>query len=128
MNESYIEQNTLNDLSDKTYLDKVSKVLGTNAVSKFLLREGYRLKRKIQKNKEFILGSLIKVNENKNNIVYSHKHYSDKESDYFTDEESEQYSIKNISKEIENKQKLPFDRDLTEIYLMIFFLFLENKF
>ena len=91
MNESYIEQNTLNDLSEKTYLDKVSKVLGTNAVSKFLLREGYRLKRKIQKNKEFILGSLIKVNENKNNIVYSHKHYSDKESDYFTDEESEQY-------------------------------------
>ena len=126
VNESYIEQDNLNDLSDKTYLDKVSKVLGTNVIPKFLLREGYRLRRQIQKNKEFFLESMINVNENKNDIVYNNEHIPDKENDYSTDEESDQYSIGNISKEIENKQKLPFDRMLSEIYLILFFLSLKE--
>lgn len=129
VNESYNEQNNLNDLSDETYLNKVKKVLGVNKVPKFLLRAGYRLIRQIQKNKEFILESIIKVNENKNDKEYNNNHYSDKENAYSTDEQSEQseqYSIKNISKEIENKQKLPFDRELSEIYLMIFLLSLKE--
>ena len=126
VNESYSEQNNLNDLSDKTYLEKISNALGTKAVPSFLLREGYRLRRQLQKNKEFILGSMIKLKENKKDIEYNNKHYSDKENVYSTDEQSEQYSINNIIKEIENKKKLPFDRDLSEIYLMIFFLSLKE--
>jgi hypothetical protein len=133
VNESYFEQNNLNDLSDKTYLDKVSKVLGTNVIPKFLLREGYRLRRQIQKNKELFLESMTNINEKKNDIVYNNEHYSDKENDYSPDEDknlkiinNEQYSIKNISKEIKNKQKLPFDRYLSEIYLIIFFLSMKE--
>ena len=33
VNKSYIDKNNLNDLSDKTYLDKVSKVLGVNEIN-----------------------------------------------------------------------------------------------
>ena len=146
VNESYIEQNNLNDLSDKTYLDKVSKVLGTNEIPRFLLREGYRLRRQIQKNKELFFRNMTNSNENeknnekvninensnKNEIVDGNELFSDKEIEAPSDEEKkkiiekEQYSIKNISKEIENKQKLPFDRNLNEIYLMLFLLSLKE--
>jgi len=130
VNKSYIDKNNLNDLSDKTYLDKVSKVLGVNEIPRFLLREGYRLRRQIQKNKEFFLRSMINSNENanRNDIV----DYSNIQNDNLNEEEKnkivgkEQYSIKNISNEIENKQKLPFDRMLNEIYLMLFLLSLKE--
>ena len=156
VNESYIEQNNLNDLSDKTYLDKVSKVLGTNEIPRFLLRDGYRLRRQIQKNKELFLRNFDISNENnktntnaienknenensnkdkienKNEIVDNNELYSDKENGNSSEEEKkkiikkEQYSIKNISQEIENKQKLPFERNLNEIYLMLFLLSLKE--
>ena len=127
INESYLEKNNLNDLSDQTYLDKVSKALGTKRIPRFLLRDGYRLRRQIQNNKELFLSM-----EDENEMEYN-DHYSDEENDYSFDQvvqeeniKEEQHSIKYISKEIENKQKIPFDRELSEIYLMLFFLSLKE--
>jgi len=139
VNESYFEKDNLNDLTDKTYLDKISKVLGTKNIPKFLLREGYRLRRQIQQNKVLILRSMADSNENqnkkenKNEMAFNNEYYSDKENDYSSDEEKNFKIIKNgrcsiekISEEIESKQKLPFDRMLSEIYLIIFFLSLKE--
>ena len=38
----------------------------------------------------------------------------------------EEFSIYNISKEIENKEKIPFARQLNEVYIIIFFLSLKD--
>ena len=52
INDSYLEKNGANDLTDKTYLDKVFKALGTTKIPRFLLKNGYRLRREIQKDQK----------------------------------------------------------------------------
>ena len=51
INESYNEINNLKDLSDKTYIDKIQRALNNKYIPLFLLREGYRIRRLIEKNK-----------------------------------------------------------------------------
>ena len=105
------------DLYDITYLDKVSKALRIREVPRFLLREGYRLRREIKKNKEFLEKNLenenkVKMddnNENDEKKIDENDIYSDKEEDD-TEIRKENYSINNISKEIENNLKKPFER------------------
>ena len=57
INESYLKKDNLEDLSDKTYMLKIKIILGTNNVPHFLLREGFRLRREIEKNKEIFINN-----------------------------------------------------------------------
>ena len=57
INESYFKKDNLEDLSDKTYMFKIERVLGTMQIPHFLLREGYRIRREIQKNKEIFVNN-----------------------------------------------------------------------
>ena len=63
INESYLKESGL-DLSDAEYMNKMNIVLGTKEIPHFLLREGFRIRRGIQNNKEIFIESL--KNENKN--------------------------------------------------------------
>ena len=127
VNESYLQNGNLEDLSDSAYMDKLESILGTKKIPHFLLREGYRIRRGIQNNKDIF----IKTLENEKKIFATDDnstHYSENELSSTNEQEekkilkNEKYSIKNIIKEIENKEKLPFIREYKEVYIIIFFL------
>ena len=134
INESYNEINNIRDLSDKTYIDKIQKVLNNKYIPLFLLRQGFRIRREIEKNKKEFEKELF--NQNTNKKLYfddDRTNFSENDNDYLSDEEEneknklkEEFSIYNISKEIENKEKIPFARQLNEVYIIIFFLSLKD--
>ena len=128
INESYTNKTNLMDLSDKTYLEKVSKALGTRKIPRFLLREGYRLRREIKKNKEYFEKNTINENEyeNKKEINENSTDDENESEGENVSNDNEKYSIKIISKEIANNKKQPFARYLNEIYIMLFFLSLKG--
>ena len=133
INETYVEKKNLNDLSDKTYMDNIEKVLGTKNVPKFLLREGFRIRRKLDKNRDYINNSIIYENINKYDIDDNSTNYSDNNNDINSIKQNKNIEIKskcsNINKiinEIENNEILPFTRNLNEIYVIIFFLAIKE--
>ena len=130
INESYYEKSNLSDLSDNTYMNKINEVFGTKKIPKFLLREGFRMRREMKKDKESIYKSII--NRDDFNDIYQKDESTDN-----SDSESynklninnkieEKYNIKIMIKEMKNKEKLPFERQLNEIYIIIFFLALKE--
>ena len=132
INESYLKESGL-DLSDSEYMNKMNIVLGTKEIPHFLLREGFRIRRGIQNNKEIFIESL--KNENKkyivddNSTVYSENELSSnmKEPEEKIESKEEQ-SVRDIIKNIEEKKTSPFGRPYNEVYIILFFLALrENK-
>ena len=136
INQSYIESNDLEDLSDKTYIEKIQKALGNKNIPLFLLREGYRIRRNIEKNKNDFEKALLSQNaDNKIDLDDNSTNFSEKDNNYFSEEENEEeekyktkkeISIYNLCKEIENKTKIPFARHLNEVYIILFFLSLRD--
>ena len=133
INETYIEKKNLNDLSDKTYMNNIEKVLGTKNVPKFLLREGFRIRRKLDKNRDYFNNSIIFENNNKYDFDDNSTHYTDNNNDINSIYQEKNIEIKNkcinikeIIKEIENNEILPFTRNLNEIYVIIFFLAIKE--
>ena len=132
INESYYEKSNLNDLTDHTYMNKINEVFGTKKIPKFLLREGFRMRREMEKNKESIYKSI--TNGNDFNDIYQKDESTDSsESDneenkinYNKVKEDEQYNIQIMVKEMNNNEKLPFARKLNEIYIIIFSLVLKE--
>ena len=133
INESYLKESGL-DLSDEEYMNKMNIVLGTKEIPHFLLREGFRIRRGIQNNKEIFIESL--KNENKkyivdvNSIVYSENELSNnmKKPEEKKIESKEEQNVKDIIKNIEEKKTSPFGRPYNEVYIILFFLTLgDNK-
>ena len=86
VNESYLKNGNLEDLSDSAYIEKLKQVLGTKDIPHFLLREGYRIRRGIQNNKDIFVKTI--ENEKKNFAVDDNStHYS--ESDLSSKSEQE---------------------------------------
>ena len=133
INESYLKESSL-DLSDIEYMNKMKIVLGTKENPHFLLREGFRIRRGIQNNKDIFIESL--KNENKKFIVDDNSTlYSENELSNSMNEpeekkiiNKEEPSVKDIIKNIEEKKTSPFGRHYNEIYIILFFLAIkENK-
>ena len=128
INESYFKKDNLEDLSDKTYMFKIERVLGTKQIPHFLLREGYRIRREIQKNKEIFVNNATAEKELEDkNTVFSEidkGNFSDNEDNIIINNEI--YDIKDIINQIENNEKIPFARAFNEVYMMLFFLALKE--
>ena len=132
INDSYYKKENLDDLSDQTYINKISIVLGTKKIPKFLLREGFRLRREIEKNKEIYVKNAEEENELENkkesftNINNGKFNNNDEQIIINNEEWIILDDITNISSEIENKRKIPFARTLNEVYIILFFLILKE--
>ena len=135
INESYNERNNIKDLSDKTYIYKIQKALNNKYIPLFLLRQGYRIRREIEKNKKDFEKELLNQNADiKFYLDDDSTDFSENENSHLSEEEEnrqknkmhEEFSICNISKEIENKEKIPFARQFNEVYIIIFFLSLRD--
>ena len=127
INDSYLEEKYIEDLSDETYMDRLDKALGTKKIPHFLLREGFRLRRKLRENKDFF----IKILYNEKNILNNKiddksSDFSEIDNDNLSDNENENISIKNIIIEIEKNIKTPFSRYMNEVYIILFFMFIKE--
>ena len=138
INETYFEKENWNDLSDATYMNKIRDVFGITELPKFLLRKGFRIRREIQK-------YLESMNTN-SNLKYDYDNDSDEgknssyESTNFTksiikflnieDNTTTKkgciFNIREIVKEMENGQLLPFESNLSKVYAKVFFIFLKE--
>ena len=126
INESYLKESGL-DLSDAEYMNKMNIVLGTKEIPHFLLREGFRIRRGIQNNKDIFNESL--KNENKKYIVDDNSTlYSENELSTNINEQEEkiieskdEQSVKDIINNIEEKKTSPFGRPYNEVYIILFF-------
>ena len=126
INLSYFEKNNIDDLSDKGYRDKLNQVLGTKKIPHFLLREGYRIRRKIQENRDIFINNIYNENYIGHEIDDNSIDFSEiDDNDNFSDDENENYSINNIIKEIKNI-KTPFSRECNEVYISLFFMFIKE--
>ena len=128
INESYFKKDNLEDLSDQTYMSKIEIVLGTKKIPNFLLREGFRIRREIKKNKEIFINNAISENELEDKSTI----FSESDNGNFSDNEdniiinNEIYDINDIIREIEKEGKLPFVRTLNEVYIILFFLAMKE--
>ena len=131
INETYFDNSNLNDLTDETYMNKIEEKFGTKQIPHFLLREGFRLRRFIQKNIGLIKNNneaddyekeKIDIKFNKDSDLYN---MNDK-NNIKIEKESEIYNIKEIVKEIRNYKYLPFEKKLNEMYLIILLLSLKD--
>ena len=123
INESYNEKTNLKDLSDEIYLKKVREALGSEYIPLFLLREGYRKRRRI--------ANLIKEtqDENKEDVNDDYDNNINPENKNIEENkeiEEEDTSVESISQQIANNKKLPFGRKLNEVYIVLFFLSLKS--
>ena len=123
INESYNEKTNLKDLSDEIYLKKVREALGSEYIPLFLLREGYRKRRRI--------ADLIKEtqDENKEDVNDDYDNNINPENKNIEENkeiEEEDTSVESISQQIANNKKLPFGRKLNEVYIVLFFLSLKS--
>jgi hypothetical protein len=71
INEFYLKKDNLEDLSDEKYMFKIEAVLGTMQIPHFLLREGYRLRRELEKNKETIINNVAENELDDKSTVFS---------------------------------------------------------
>ena len=127
INEFYLKKDNLEDLSDEKYMFKIEAVLGTMQIPHFLLREGYRLRRELEKNKEAIINNVAENELDDKSTVFSeidNGNFSDNEDKIIINNEI--YDINNIINEIEKNEKLPFARKFNEVYMMLFFLALKE--
>jgi len=138
INETYFEKENWNDLSDVTYMNKIRDVFGITELPKFLLRKGFRIRREIQK-------YLESMNTN-SNLKYDYDNDSDegKNSSYESTDFTKSiikylkiedntttkkgciFNIREIVKEMENEQLLPFESNLSKVYAKVFFIFLKE--
>ena len=138
INETYFEKENWNDLSDATYMNKIRDVFGITELPKFLLRKGFRIRREIQK-------YLESMNTN-SNLKYDYDNDSDegKNSSYESTDFTKSiikylkiedntttkkgciFNIREIVKEMENEQLLPFESNLSKVYAKVFFIFLKE--
>ena len=138
INETYFEKENWNDLSDATYMNKIRDVFGITELPKFLLRKGFRIRREIQK-------YLESMNTN-SNLKYDYDNDSDEEKnssyestdftksiikylkieDNTTTKKGCIFNIREIVKEMENEQLLPFESNLSKVYAKVFFIFLKE--
>ena len=138
INETYFEKENWNDLSDATYMNKIRDVFGITELPKFLLRKGFRIRREIQK--------YIESMNTNSNLKYDYDNDSDegKNSSYESTDFTKSiikylkiedntttkkgciFNIREIVKEMENEQLLPFESNLSKVYAKVFFIFLKE--
>jgi len=83
INQSFIETKNLEDLSDKTYIEKIQRTLGNKYIPLFLLRRGYRIRRDIEKNKNDFEKALLSQNDNiKIDLDDNSTNFSEKDNNY----------------------------------------------
>ena len=128
INESYFEKKNMNDLSDKTYMNKIEEVFGTKEIPKFLLREGFLMRREMQKHFDFINNNKNTINENKKN---DSKRITNSNNDNFNlrvintkklQKKNDNINIKDLIKKIENNGTFNIEKKLNEMYLILLIL------
>ena len=142
INETYFEKENWKDLSDVTYMNKIKDVFGKIELPKFLLRKGFRIRREIQKFIESINSNSNLTNDTDydNDNDFDDRKSSPNENTAYTEslikylniednkaeEEGNEYNIRDIIKQMENNQLLPFESNLSTVFAKIFFIFLKE--
>ena len=119
-------------------MNKIRDVFGITELPKFLLRKGFRIRREIQK--------YIESMNTNSNLKYDYDNDSDegKNSSYESTDFTKSiikylkiedntttkkgciFNIREIVKEMENEQLLPFESNLSKVYAKVFFIFLKE--